>query len=100
MEQFDELLRSMAKKEEIIVPKGFDERMQDVLDNLPARAKKAGLGAVKTALIAAVACAVLLGTAFAASPTPPVTSSKKDSSAALSKGVNSLVRAKRMHSRP
>lgn len=69
MEQFDELLRSMAKKEEIIVPNGFDERMQDVMDNLPAKAKKAGLGAVKTALIAAVACAVLLGTAFAASPT-------------------------------
>ncbi len=69
MEQFDELLRSMAKKEEIIVPNGFEERTQDVLDSLPARAKKAGLGAVKTALIAAVACAVLLGTAFAASPT-------------------------------
>lgn len=69
MEQFDELLRSMAKKEEIIVPNGFEKRTQDVLDNLPARAKKAGLGAVKTALIAAVACAVLLGTAFAASPT-------------------------------
>ncbi len=69
MEQFDELLRSMAKKEEIIVPNGFDGRMQDVLDNLPARAKKAGLGAVKTALLAAAACAVLLGTAFAASPT-------------------------------
>lgn len=69
MEQFDELLRSMAKKEEIIVPNGFEERTQDVLDNLPARAKKAGLGAVKTALLAAAACAVLLGTAFAASPT-------------------------------
>lgn len=69
MEQFDELLRSMAKKEEIIVPNGFDERMRDALDSLPAKAKKAGLGAVKTALIGLVACAVLLGTAFAASPT-------------------------------
>lgn len=69
MEQFDELLRSMAKKEEIIVPNGFEERTQDVLDSLPARAKKVGLGAVKTALLAAAACAVLLGTAFAASPT-------------------------------
>lgn len=69
MEQFDELLKELAQKEECVVPKGFDERMQDVLDNLPAKAKKAGLGAVKTALIAAVACAVLLGTAFAASPT-------------------------------
>lgn len=69
MEQFDELLRSMAKKEEIIVPNGFEERTRDVLDNLPARAKKVGLGAVKTALLAAAACAVLLGTAFAASPT-------------------------------
>lgn len=69
MEQFDELLKELAQKEECVVPKGFDERMQDVLDNLPARAKKAGLGAVKTALLAAAACAVLLGTAFAASPT-------------------------------
>lgn len=69
MEQFDELLKAMAQKEECVVPKGFDEKMQDVLDNLPARAKKVGLGAVKTALIAAAACAVLLGTAFAASPT-------------------------------
>lgn len=69
MEQFDELLKSMAQKEECVVPKGFDEKMQDVLDNLPAKAKKVGLGAVKTALIAAAACAVLLGTAFAASPT-------------------------------
>lgn len=69
MEQFDELLKELAQKEECIVPKGFDERMRDVLDSLPAKAKKAGLGAVKTALIAAVACAVLLGTAFAASPT-------------------------------
>lgn len=69
MEQFDELLRSMAKKEEIIVPNGFDERMRDALDSLPAKAKKAGLGVVKTALIGLVACAVLLGTAFAASPT-------------------------------
>lgn len=68
MEQFDELLRSMASKEECIVPKGFDERMQNMLDNLPSKAKKAGLGAVKTALIAAAACAVLMGTAFAASP--------------------------------
>lgn len=69
MEQFDELLKELAQKEECVVPKGFDERMQDVLDNLPARAKKVGLGAVKTALLAAAACAVLLGTAFAASPT-------------------------------
>lgn len=69
MEQFDELLRSIAKKEEIIVPNGFEERTQDALDNLPAKAKKVGLGAVKTALLAAAACAVLLGTAFAASPT-------------------------------
>ncbi len=69
MEQFDELLKELAQKEECVVPKGFDERMQDVLDSLPAKAKKAGLGVVKTALIAAVACAVLLGTAFAASPT-------------------------------
>lgn len=69
MEQFDELLKAMAQKEECVVPKGFDERMRDVLDSLPDKAKKAGLGAVKTALIAAVACAVLLGTAFAASPT-------------------------------
>lgn len=69
MEQFDELLKELAQKEECVVPKGFDERMRDVLDSLPAKAKKAGLGAVKTALIAAAACAVLLGTAFAASPT-------------------------------
>lgn len=68
MEQFDELLRSMASKEECVVPKGFDEKIQNTLDSLPSRAKKAGLGAVKGMLIAAAACAVLMCTAFAASP--------------------------------
>ena len=68
MEQFDELLRSMAKKEELTVPNGFEERVREALDSLPRRRKK-GLGAVKTALIAAAACVLLVGTAFAASPT-------------------------------
>lgn len=68
MEQFDELLKAMAKKEELIVPNGFDKRVRDTLDNLPAPVKK-GLGAARIALIAAAACVVLMGTAFAASPT-------------------------------
>lgn len=69
MEQFDDVLRSMAKKEEIMMPDGFEERMRDTLDSLPPKAKKRrGLGAAKTALIAVAACAALLGTAFAASP--------------------------------
>lgn len=67
MEQFDMFLKEMAKKEEIIVPDDFDERVQAVLGNLPAPAKK-GLGAAKTVLLAAAVCAVLLCTAFAASP--------------------------------
>lgn len=68
MEQFDNLIRAMAEKEECIVPEGFDQRMQEVLDGLPSKAVKKGLGVVKTALIAAAVCAALLGTAFAASP--------------------------------
>lgn len=68
MEQFDETLRELAKKEELAVPEGFDGRLQDVLDHLPPRVKKRGPGALKTALLAAAACAALLCTAFAASP--------------------------------
>lgn len=68
MEQFDKMLKEMAEQEEYMVPKGFDRRLQGVLDNLPSRAKKRGLGAVKGVLIAVAACAALLCTAFAASP--------------------------------
>ena len=67
MEQFDKMLKEMVEKEEMIVPNGFDERLQETLDSLPPKAKK-GLGAVKGVLIAAAACAALLCTAFAASP--------------------------------
>ena len=55
MEQFDQMLKELAEKEEIIVPDGFDERMKSTLDSLPPKPKKKGLGAVKTALIAAAA---------------------------------------------
>ena len=68
MEQFDQLIKETAEKEEIIVPKGFDGRVQAALDDLPPRTKKRGPGAVKTALIAAAACLLLVGTALAASP--------------------------------
>lgn len=68
MERFDEMLRAMADKEECIVPEGFDGRLQKTLDGLPSRAKKTGLGAVRGMLIAAAACALLMGTALAASP--------------------------------
>lgn len=68
MERFDETLRVMADKEECIVPEGFDGRLQKTLDGLPPRGKKAGLGAVRGVLIAAAACALLMGTALAASP--------------------------------
>lgn len=68
MEQFDKMLKEMAEKEECIVPDGFDQRLKDVLGNLPPRAKNRGLGAVKGALIAAAVCAALMGTAVAASP--------------------------------
>ena len=68
MEQFDKLLQEMAEQEECMVPKGFDGRLQTVLDTLPPKAARRGLGAVKIALIAAAACVLLVGTAFAASP--------------------------------
>ena len=67
MEQFDRLMREMAEKEEMIVPKGFEERMQAALDGLPPRAKKRGPDAVKVALIAAAACMLLITGAAAAS---------------------------------
>ena len=68
MEPFDRMLKELASKEECIVPEGFDENLQDILCKLPAKAKRRGLGVVKTVLIAAAACAALLCTAFAASP--------------------------------
>lgn len=68
MEPFDQMLKELANKEECIVPEGFDENLQDILCKLPPRAKRRGLGAAKTALIAAAACVLLMGTALAASP--------------------------------
>ena len=68
MEEFDKRLKTMAQKEECMVPDGFDERLKDVLDGLPPRTKKRKTGAVKRALIAAAVCAALICTAFAASP--------------------------------
>lgn len=67
MEQFDRLIKEMAEKEEMTVPKGFDERIRGVLDDLPPVAKK-GLSTAKIIMIAAAVCAALLCTAFAASP--------------------------------
>lgn len=69
MERFDEMLRAMADKEECIVPEGFDGRLQRTLDGLPPKTAKRGPGAAKGVLIAAAACALLIGSAFAASPT-------------------------------
>ena len=66
MEQFDKLVKEMAEKEEITVPNGFDERVQAALEELPPKQKKRKLSAVRVALIAAAACLLLLGTAFAA----------------------------------
>ena len=66
MEQFDKMVKEMAEKEEVAVPKGFDERVQAALDGLPPKQKKHKLSAVKVALIAAAACLLLVGTAFAA----------------------------------
>ena len=68
MEQFDKLIKEIAEKEEIVVPKEFDERVQTVLDELPSKHKKRKPGAVRAALIAAAACLLLVGTALAASP--------------------------------
>ena len=68
MKQFDDLIKEMAEKEEMIVPEGFDARVRAALEELPPRIKKCGLGAVKAALIAAAVCAALVCTAFAASP--------------------------------
>lgn len=68
MEQFDKRLKEIAEEEEMIVPNGFDKRLQETLDGLPPRKGRRRLGAVKSVLIAAAACAALLGTAFAASP--------------------------------
>ena len=66
MEQFDKLIKEMAEQEEMTVPKRFDGCVQAALDALPPRTKKRSLGAVKGALIAAAACLLLVGTAFAA----------------------------------
>ena len=69
MERFDKMLRAMADKEECIVPEGFDGRLQRTLDGLPPKTAKRGPVAAKGVLIAAAACALLIGSAFAASPT-------------------------------
>lgn len=69
MEQFDEMLKNMAEREECAVPEGFDVRLQKTLEVLPSRAKKCrGLRLMKSAAIAAAACVLLAGTALAASP--------------------------------
>lgn len=68
MEQFDEKLRAMAEREAVSTPEGFDGRLRAALDNLPSKGKRRRLGAAKGALIAAAACVLLVGTAFAASP--------------------------------
>ena len=68
MEQFDHMLKEMAGREACAVPKDFDKRLQDVLDNLPSQAKRRRLGAGKGALVAAAACLLLTGTALATSP--------------------------------
>lgn len=68
MEQFDKKLREMAEREAVSTPEGFDNRLRDTLDSLPPKRKRRRLGAVKGALIAAAACVLLVGTAFAASP--------------------------------
>ena len=68
MDTFDKLMKETAEKEEIIVPKGFDERVRAALNDLPPRQKKRKLGAVRVALVAAAACLLLVGTALAASP--------------------------------
>ena len=66
MEQFDSLIKEMAEKEEIVVPNGFDGRVQAALDGLPPKQKKHKPGALKAALIAVAVCLLLVGTAFAA----------------------------------
>lgn len=68
MEQFDKKLRAMAEREAISTPEGFDRRLQETLEELPPRRKRHRLGAVKGVLVAAAACVLLVGTAFAASP--------------------------------
>lgn len=68
MERFDEKLKRMAEQEAISTPEGFDNRLRAALDNLPSKEKGRRLGAVRVALIAAAACVLLVGTAFAASP--------------------------------
>ncbi len=69
MEQFDERLRDMARREAACTPEGFDGRLREALDGLPPRAKqRRGLGALRGALAAAAACLLLAGTALAASP--------------------------------
>lgn len=68
MEPFDNRMKETAAKEEIIVPDGFDERVQAALNDLPPKQKKRRPSAVKAALAAAAACLLLAGTALAASP--------------------------------
>lgn len=68
MDEFDMLLKHMAEQEECSVPEGFDNRIRETLDALPAGVKKRGMGAARGALLAAAVCAALVCTAFAASP--------------------------------
>lgn len=68
MEQFDEKMKLRAVREDCPVPEGFYGRLRETLEELPPRRKRRGLGAVKGVLVAAAACVLLVGTAFAASP--------------------------------
>lgn len=68
MEQFDEKMRLRAVREDCPAPDGFYGRLQETLSELPPQKKRRRLGGVKGALVAAAACVLLVGTAFAASP--------------------------------
>lgn len=68
MEQFDEKMKLRAIREDCPVPDGFYGRLQETLEELPPQKKRRKLGGVKGALVAAAACVLLVGTAFAASP--------------------------------
>mgnify|MGYP007033831946 CR=1 FL=1 len=68
MEQFDEKMKLRAVREDCPVPDGFYGRLQETLEELPPQRKRRKLGGAKGALVAAAACVLLVGTAFASSP--------------------------------
>lgn len=67
---FDEKLRLRARTEDCPLPQGFQERLEEKIDEITEKAERPGKKRVfRTLLLAAALCAALTVTALAASPT-------------------------------